>query len=102
MAATDRLAVDHLQVHRNSADGPSLDGDASDRVWRNIQPFSLMTSQGGNFDGRQKCGSIRAAHNGTWAYFLFGWDDPTRSLKQLPLFKEVDGCPASQRLREWR
>jgi hypothetical protein len=30
-------------------------------------------------------------HDGTWAYFLFTWDDPTRSLKQLPLVKEIDG-----------
>ena len=34
---------------------------------------------------------IRAVHDGTWAYFLFTWEDPTRSLKQLPLIKEVDG-----------
>jgi Ethylbenzene dehydrogenase/Prokaryotic cytochrome b561 len=93
VVATDRLAVDHLQIHRiSSAGAPLLDGDTSDRVWRNIQPFSLMTSQGGNFDGKGETRiKVRAARNGTWAYFLFGWDDPTRSLKHLPLFKEVDG-----------
>jgi hypothetical protein len=93
MVATDRLAVDHLQVHRISgADAPLLDGDTSDRVWRNIQPFSLMTNQGGNFDGKGETRiEIRAVHDGTWAYFLFGWADPTRSLKHLPLVKEVDG-----------
>jgi hypothetical protein len=30
-------------------------------------------------------------HDGTWAYFLFTWEDPTRSLKHLPLVKEVEG-----------
>jgi hypothetical protein len=30
-------------------------------------------------------------HDGTWAYFLFDWDDPTRSLKQLPLIKQAGG-----------
>ena len=30
-------------------------------------------------------------HDGTWAYFLFTWEDPTRSLKHLPLVKEADG-----------
>jgi hypothetical protein len=91
--AADRLAVDQLQVHRiSSADVPILDGDTSDRAWRNITPFSLMTSEGGNFDGTGETRiEIRAVHDGTWAYFLFTWQDPTRSLKHLPLIKEVDG-----------
>jgi hypothetical protein len=93
VVATDRLAVDQLQIHRiSSADVPILDGDTSDRAWRNIQPFSVMTNQGGNFDGKGESRiDIRAVHDGTWAYFLFTWDDPTRSLKQLPLVKEIDG-----------
>jgi hypothetical protein len=60
VVATDRLAVEHLQVHRNSADAPSLDGDTFDRVWRNIQPFSLMTSQGAISTAREKRGSRSA------------------------------------------
>jgi hypothetical protein len=93
IVAADRMAVDQLQVHRvNSADAPTLDGDTSDRVWRSIQPFSVMTSQGGNFDGKGETRiEIRAVHDGTWAYFLFIWEDPTRSLKHLPLIKEADG-----------
>jgi Ethylbenzene dehydrogenase/Prokaryotic cytochrome b561 len=93
IVAADRLAVDQLQVHRiSSADVPILDGDTSDRAWRNITPFSLMTSEGGNFDGTGETRiEIRAVHDGTWAYFLFTWQDPTRSLKHLPLIKEVDG-----------
>jgi hypothetical protein len=51
-----------------------------------------MTNQGGNFDGKGESRiDIRAVHDGTWAYFLFTWDDPTRSLKHLPLVKEIDG-----------
>jgi hypothetical protein len=93
IVAADRLAVDQLLVHRiNSADAPTLDGDTSDRAWRNITPFSVMTSQGDNFDGQGETKiEIRAAHDGTWAYFLFVWEDPTRSLKHLPLVKEADG-----------
>jgi Ethylbenzene dehydrogenase/Prokaryotic cytochrome b561 len=93
MVATDRLAVDRLQVHRvSNSDAPLLDGDTSDRVWRNIQPFSLMTNKGGNFDGKGETRiDIRAVHDGTWAYFLFTWQDPTRSLKHLPLVKQLDG-----------
>jgi hypothetical protein len=91
--AADRMAVDQLRIHRiTSMDAPVLDGDTSDRAWRNIAPFSLMTSEGGNFDGTGETRiDIRAVHDGTWAYFLFTWEDPTRSLKHLPLIKEVDG-----------
>jgi len=93
MVATDRLAVDQLHIHRiSTAEAPILDGDTSDRAWRNVQPFSVMTNQGGNFDGKGETRiSIRAVHDGAWAYFLFTWEDPTRSLKQLPLIKQADG-----------
>ena len=93
LLATDWLSVDSLRIHRiASHDAPILDGDASDAVWRNIRPISVMTNQGGNFDGRGESKvDIRAVHDGTWAYFLFVWEDPTRSLKQLPLIKEIDG-----------
>jgi hypothetical protein len=93
LLATDWLSVDSLRIHRiASHDAPILDGDASDAAWRNIRPISVMTNQGGNFDGRGESKvDIRAVHDGTWAYFLFVWEDPTRSLKQLPLIKEIDG-----------
>src|SRR5438034_337255 len=74
------------------SDAPLLDGDTSDRVWRNIRPFTVMSHHGGNFDGKGETRiDIRAVHDGAWAYFLFTWDDPTRSLKHLPLIKEADG-----------
>ncbi len=93
LLAADWLSVDHLEIHRiEMADAPTLDGDTSDRVWRNIQPYSVMTNEGGNFDGKGESRvEIKAVHDGTWAYFLFTWEDPTRSLKQLPLIKQIDG-----------
>jgi hypothetical protein len=93
VVATDWLVVDSLHIHRIiSAQAPILDGDTSDPVWRNIQPFSLMTNQGDNFDGKGETRiNIRAVHDDTWVYFLFDWDDPTRSLKQLPLIKQAGG-----------
>ena len=91
--AADYLAVDSLKIHRiDVADAPTLDGDTSDPVWRNVQPYSLVTNQGGNFDGRGESRvDIRAVHDGVWAYFLFTWEDPSRSLKQLPMIKQIDG-----------
>jgi cytochrome b subunit of formate dehydrogenase len=93
VVAADWLVSDSLQIHRiANADAPILDGDTSDPVWRNIRPLSVMTNQGGNFDGRGESRiDIRAVHDGTWAYFLFTWEDPTRSLKHLPLVKDVGG-----------
>ena len=93
LVATDRLAVDSVQIRRiNPTDAPVLDGDTSDRAWRNVKPFSLLTGEGGNFDGKGETRiEIRAVHDGTYAYFLFTWEDSTRSLKHLPLIKEADG-----------
>ncbi|SDI43060.1 MULTISPECIES: ethylbenzene dehydrogenase-related protein [Bradyrhizobium] len=91
--AADRMSVDHLQIHRiTPAEAPTLDGDTSDRAWRSVKPFALITGEGGNFDGKGESRiEIRAVQDGTWAYFLFTWEDPTRSLKHLPLVKEADG-----------
>jgi hypothetical protein len=93
LVATDRLAVDSVHIRRiNPADAPILDGDTSDRAWRGVKPFSLLTGEGGNFDGKGEARiEIRAVHDGTYAYFLFTWEDSTRSLKHLPLVKEADG-----------
>ena len=93
IVATDHLAVDSLQIRRiNPADAPILDGDTSDRGWRDVKPFSLLTGEGGNFDGKGETRiEIRAVHDGSYAYFLFTWQDSTRSLKHLPLVKEADG-----------
>ncbi len=91
--AADRLTVDHLEIGRiDRADAPKLDGDTSDRAWRSAVPFFVTTTGGGNFDGRGETRiEIRAVHDDTWAYFLFIWEDPTRSLKHLPLVKDADG-----------
>jgi cytochrome b subunit of formate dehydrogenase len=93
VVAADYFAEDSLTIHRiASADTPTLDGDTSDHIWRTVAPHEVMTNQGGNFDGTGESRvEIRAVHDGTWAYFLFTWDDPTRSLKQLPMVKKADG-----------
>ena len=89
----DRNAVGTLYVHRiDASQAPVLDGDTSDPVWRGAPPLYVTTGQGGGFDGTgQTTIEIRAVHDGDQVYFLFAWDDPTRSLKQLPLIKKTDG-----------
>lgn len=82
-----------LQIHRvNPSDVPVIDGDTSDPVWRMAKPLYIPTGHGDNFDGKGETAvEIRAVHDGERIYFLFAWDDPTRSLKQLPLLKTPDG-----------
>jgi cytochrome b subunit of formate dehydrogenase len=89
----DHESEDTYYVKRIAkADRPLLDGDMSDGVWRNVKPFTMFTELGGNYDGKGEAAvQIRAVHDGEWAYFCFMWDDPTRSLKHLPLVKRIDG-----------
>lgn len=91
--ASERQIVDRLHIHRiDPMEIPVIDGETSDPVWRRIPAIHVLTTNGGNFQGTgQTTVSIQAAHDGTRAYFLFMWDDPTRSLKQLPLRKSLGG-----------
>jgi hypothetical protein len=93
LATADRSTVETLHIHHiGQAETPVLDGDTSDPVWRSAPPISVITGQGDNFDGEGGTTvEIRAVNDGAWAYFRFVWNDPTRSLKQLPLRKSADG-----------
>lgn len=71
---------------------PKLDGDLGDPAWRAAVPVVVHTNQGANFDGTGATRvEIRAVHDTAFVYFAFVWDDPTRSLKHLPLIKRFDG-----------
>ena len=93
MLAAERQIVDRLSIYRiDTADAPIIDGETSDPIWRKIAPLYVLTENGGNFQGSGETTiSIQAVHDGLRAYFLFMWDDPTRSLKQLPLRKTAQG-----------
>ena len=67
---------------------PKLDGDLSDPIWTKAKPAYVLTTQGGDFGGaHQSLVEVRALHDDQNAYFAFVWEDPTRSLKHLPLVK---------------
>jgi hypothetical protein len=89
LVAAERETVDTLYIYSvDQSAVPDIDGETSDLVWRKIPPLYIRTEHGGNFDGTgETTVSIQAVHDATRAYFLFTWDDPTRSLKQLPLRK---------------
>jgi hypothetical protein len=84
---------DTLYMRRiDKAQAPIIDGDITDAVWRHAVPTTMFTELGGNLDGKgDSVVEIRAVHDGEWGYFCFMWDDPTRSLKHLPLIKRNDG-----------
>jgi len=74
------------------SEAPIIDGDVSDPAWSKAHPVSVTTTQGGDFGGtHQSRVEIRALHDGEFAYFVFSWDDPTRSLKHQPLVKTREG-----------
>jgi len=93
MLAIERRTADTLYVYRVAPEQrPLVDGESSDAIWQKIPPISVVTERGGNFQGTgETTVSIQAVHDGTFAYFLFIWNDPTRSLKQLPLRKSAKG-----------
>jgi hypothetical protein len=92
MLAMERQTGDTLTITRvEQAERPVIDGESSDAIWRKIPPLRVVTERGGNFGTGETTVEIQAVHDGTYAYFLFVWDDPTRSLKQLPLRKSAKG-----------
>jgi len=93
LITVERQTGETLMIYRiDPAEAPVIDGETSDPVWGKVPAVTVVTEQGGNFKGRgETTVSIQAVHDGTYAYFLFVWDDPTRSLKQLPLRKTAKG-----------
>jgi hypothetical protein len=93
LLAVERQTTDALYIRRvDPAEAPVIDGETSDAVWRRAPAVTVLTEHGGNFQGRGETPvTIQAVHDGTYAYFLFMWDDATRSLKQLPLRKTAKG-----------
>ena len=71
---------------------PEIDGDVSDAVWAMVPPLGLLTSQGANFlPERQSWIEIKAVRDRSNIYISVIWEDPTRSLRHLPLMKRPDG-----------
>lgn len=93
LLSLDTVTRDTLVIGQIAAtDKPRIDGDSSDPIWRLAPRLVVPTQQGGNLDGAgQSYVEIRAVHDGANAYFSFIWEDPTRSLKHLPLQKTESG-----------
>jgi cytochrome b561 len=73
-------------------EAPKLDGVLDDAVWKTARPVFVKTMQGANLRGTgESLVEIRAVHDAKKVYFAFRWQDPSRSLRRLPLIKKEDG-----------
>lgn len=69
----------------------TIDGMGSEAAWKQAIPLSIMTHGGANFENGSSEVTIKAMENGDDVYLLISWQDPTKSLKHLPLIKNSDG-----------
>ncbi len=91
LASVDLGSRDLLRVVRIDTP-PTLDGRLDDAAWRVARPVVVPTAQGANLGGTgESTVEVRAVHDGQRIYFAFRWNDPTRSLRRLPLIKQADG-----------
>ena len=92
-AGVDWTTRDTLIITRVPANEvPKIDGVLDDAVWAKARPVYVHTQQGANLGGRgESLVQARAIHDGQKMYFAFRWEDPTRSLRRVPLIKKADG-----------
>jgi len=92
-AGVDWTTRDTLVITRiNPNEAPKIDGLLDDAVWAKARPVFVQTQQGANLGGTgESLVEVRAVHDGQKVYFAFRWEDPTRSLRRVPLIKREDG-----------
>jgi Ethylbenzene dehydrogenase len=91
IAAADWATRDTLLMRRvNVAPDPQRLLD--DPVWATAPVVRIRTFQGINLNGTgESLVEIRAVHDDKRVYFAFRWEDPSRSVRRLPLIKQADG-----------
>jgi cytochrome b subunit of formate dehydrogenase len=91
LAGIDWTTRDTLVISRVSG-APNLDGLIDDSIWANTEAVTVRTEQGANLGGTgESLVEVRAVHDGENVYFAFKWEDPSRSLRRVPLIKKQDG-----------
>ena len=85
LAAIDWTTRATLVVSR-VATPPKPSDLLKDPAWAKARPVRILTQQGANLGGTGKSTVVvRAVHDGTKIYFAFRWEDPTQSVRRLPL-----------------
>lgn len=92
LAVADVATRDTLGIP-SVATAPKLEALLDDPVWKTVRPVHVRTMQGANMNGAagESIVSIRAVHDDQKVYFAFQWEDPTRSLRRVPMEKRADG-----------
>ena len=68
-----------------------IDGHANEAEWLTTPSVVINTIGGANFVNGHTQVTIKALSNAQETFFLFTWQDPTQSLKHLPLMKTAQG-----------
>ena len=90
-AGVDWATRDTVVISRVSTP-PKIDGVLDDEAWAKARPVRIHTQQGETFGGSgETTVEVRAVHDGSKVYFAFKWNDPTRSLRRIPMIKKEDG-----------
>jgi hypothetical protein len=76
-----------------AAAAPTLDGNASDEVWKKAPVVPFEAVKGVHFADNKGVthGTIQAAYAGDTLYMLLTYDDPTYSVRRSPYQKQPDG-----------
>ena len=91
VAATDWTSRDSLTIVRTTR-APTLDGVIDPIEWQRAKSVVVHTHQGENLGGSgASMVEIWAMRDDEKSYFAFKWQDPTRSLRRLPMIKREDG-----------
>ncbi len=91
LVALDYTTVDTLPI-RQVSEVPKLDGRMDEEVWRTVRPVTVRTMQGSGLGGSgESMVEIRAVRDDRKVYFAFRWQDPSRSLRRVPMIKKADG-----------
>lgn len=90
-AGVDWATRDTIVISRVST-APKLDGIIDDEAWAKARPVRIHTQQGETFGGSgETTVEVRAVRDGSKVYFAFKWNDPTRSLRRIPMIKKENG-----------
>jgi cytochrome b subunit of formate dehydrogenase len=91
LAGIDWTTRDRLLVKRVKA-GPDIKQLLDDRAWTSARPVFIDTQQGINLGGTGASRvEVRAMRDDSKIYFAFRWEDPSRSVRRVPLIKQADG-----------
>jgi cytochrome b subunit of formate dehydrogenase len=91
VASTDWGSRDTLTIVRTSQP-PKLDGVLEPAEWARANRVVVHTHQGVNLGGTGASKvEIWALRDDDMVYFAFRWEDPTRSMRRVPMIKREDG-----------